>query len=56
MNAPDRYTARRVANDLVDMLIDECVSKKAILETLNEIGLSDWEFDYFDLDWLRKDE
>ena len=53
MMAPDRYTIRRVVNDLVDKLIDEGVEKKDILEMLD---LYDSDLEYFDLEWLNKDD
>ena len=54
MDSIDRYTARNVANTLVDMLIDECVSKKTIIQRLKEdVDLSDEEIEYFDLKWLE---
>lgn len=47
---PDRYLVRRVVNDLIDMLINEGVSKEDIIDQLGEILDSDKE--YFDINWL----
>lgn len=48
-NHIDRYTVRTVVNDLIDRLIDECVSKKEIAEMLD---LTDGEKEYMDINWL----
>lgn len=53
MMAPDRYTIRRVVNDLVDMLINEGVDKKDIVEQLD---LYESDMEYFDIEWLNKDD
>ena len=51
----DRYIARTVVNDLIDRLIDECVSKKEIVEILDE-SLTEEGKEYFDVKWLEKDD
>lgn len=53
MYAPDRAFTRTAVNKLVDMLINEGVSKEDILE---ELDLSDSEIEYYDLNWLKGDE
>ena len=52
--APNRYTIRSVVNDLIDRLIDECVSREDIREILEETTDADRE--YLDIEWLFKDE
>ena len=55
MAAPDRYTTRRIVNDLIDMLIEEGVSKQDIVEKLDEDDFySDADREYFDINWLYK--
>ena len=57
MTAPDRYTVRTMVNTLADMLLDQGVSRKRILEYVEEYAYpSDEEMEYFDLTWLRKDD
>lgn len=51
----DRYTVRRIVNDLIDMLIDEGISKQNIIEKLDEDDFySDSDKEYFDINWLYK--
>lgn len=45
----DRYTVRRVVNDLIDRMIDEGISREEIVELLD---LDDSEKEYFDVKWL----
>lgn len=51
---PDRYTIRRIVNDLIDRLIDEGVSRSDIRELLEDTFDSDRE--YLDIEWLFKNE
>lgn len=51
----DRYTTRRIINDLIDMLLDEGVSKQDIIEKIDEDDFySDSDKEYFDINWLYK--
>lgn len=51
--APDRYTVRRIINDLIDRLIDEGVSKQDIIEMIDEDDYySNSDKEYFDINWL----
>lgn len=53
MANPDRYTIRRVVNDLIDMLIDEGVDAEDITARIDDPDeLSDSDIDYFDISWL----
>lgn len=53
----DRYTARRIVNDLIDMLIIEGVSKQQIISMLDEDDYySDADKEYFDITWLYKQD
>lgn len=52
--ATDRYTIRRIVNDLIDRLIDEGVSRRDIRELLEDTFDSDRE--YLDIEWLFKNE
>lgn len=57
MAETDRYTTRRVVNDLIDMLLDECVSKQDIIDKIDEDDfLSDSDREYFDINWLYKED
>lgn len=52
----DRYTVRRIVNDLIDMLIYEGVSKEKITNMLDEDDFySDSDKEYFDINWLYKE-
>ena len=51
----NRYIARGVVNDLIDRLIDEGVSKKEIVEILDEF-LTEEGKEYFDVKWLENDD
>lgn len=52
----DRYTARRLVNDLIDMLIDNGVSKKEITDMIDEDDFySESDKEYFDVNWLYKE-
>lgn len=56
MMNPDRYTVRRIVNDLIDLLIEEGVSKKSIIEKIDEDDFySDADREYFDIGWLYMD-
>lgn len=49
----DRYTVRRIVNDLIDMLIEEGVSKQSIIDMIDEDDFySDSDKEYFDISWL----
>lgn len=55
MNAPDRYTVRNMVNTLADMLLDQGVSRKHILEHIEEYAYpTKAEMEYFDLNWLKE--
>ena len=56
MSAPDRYTVRNMVNTLDDLLLDEGVSRKRILEYINEYAYpSEEDMKYFDLMWLKEE-
>ena len=50
----DRYTARRVVNDLIDALINEGVSRQDVRDIIDDV--TDSEKEYLDINWLYKDE
>ena len=55
--APDRYTVRRIINDMIDRLIYEGVSKQDIIEMIDEDDYySDSDKEYFDINWLYKND
>lgn len=52
---PDRYTTRRIVNDLIDMLLSEGVSKQAVIDMIDEDDFyDDADKEYFDINWLYK--
>ena len=56
MSAPDRYTVRNMVNTLADLLLDEGVSRKRILEYIEEYAYpSEEDMKYFDLRWLKEE-
>lgn len=53
----DRYTTRRIVNDLIDMLLNEGVSKQDIIDKIDEDDFySDSDKEYFDINWLYKND
>lgn len=57
MAGTDRYTTRRVVNDLIDMLLNEGVSKQDIIDKIDEDDfISDSDREYFDINWLYKED
>ena len=53
----DRYTARRIVNDLIDMLIDNGVSKQEIIDVIDaDEFYSESDKEYFDINWLYKED
>ena len=56
MSAPDRHTVRNMVNTLADLLLDEGVSRKRILEYIDEYAYpSEEDMKYFDLMWLKEE-
>ena len=56
-NTMDRYTVRRLVNDLIDRLICEGVSKQEIIEMIDEDDFySDSDKEYFDINWLYSND
>ena len=57
MAVTDRYTTRRIVNDLIDMLLNEGVSKQDIIDKIDEDDFfSDSDREYFDINWLYKED
>lgn len=52
----DRYTVRRVVNNLIDALIDQGVDKIDILNIVEHWDLTNSDMEYFDIKWLEKDD
>lgn len=56
-NLVDRYTARRIVNDLIDMLLDNGISKQEIIDVIEADDFySDSDKEYFDINWLYKND
>ena len=57
MAVTDRYTTRRIVNDLIDMLLNEGVSKQDSIDKIDEDDFySDSDREYFDINWLYKED
>ena len=46
----DRYTIRRIVNDLIDELINEGVKKETIIEIISDVDTA--TKDFIDINWL----
>ena len=54
---PDRYTTRRIINDLIDMLLEYDISKQEIVSYIDsEDFYSKSDKEYFDINWLYEED